>query len=100
MAPESLTCDQLVHLERLMQHHPELDGLEALLLASLEEGAQAGQTRLDSGRLSRRFDVAHALVRRAAASLEAHGLIEMTDRRGAGPGVWLALTDECAIAGF
>ena len=83
-----------------MQRHPELDGLEALLLASLEDGARAGQTRLDSGRLSRRFDVAHALVRRSAASLEARGLIGIAERRGAGPGVWLALTNECAAAGF
>ncbi|ARS53055.1 hypothetical protein [Kushneria konosiri] len=99
MEIESLTHGQLAHLERLMQRHPQLEGLEALLLVSLEDDAQAGRKGLDSGRLSRRFDVAHALVRRSAASLEARGLIEITERRGAGPGVWLALVDKRAVAG-
>lgn len=96
---ESLTCEQVERLTRWLQRHPDLDGLEALLLARLESAGDTGRVRLDSGRLSRELDVAHALVRRSASSLETRGLIEVTSRRGAGPGLWLSLIDECAVGG-
>ncbi|SPJ33120.1 hypothetical protein [Kushneria phyllosphaerae] len=96
---ESLTCEQVGHLTRWLQRYPGLDGLEALLLARLESAGDVGQVPLDSGRLSRELEVAHALVRRSASSLENRGLIDITARRGAGPGLWLSLIDGCAVAG-
>ncbi|WP_445619643.1 hypothetical protein ACUN8C_13305 [Kushneria sp. Sum13] len=90
---ESLTCEQVGRLTRWLQRYPGLDGLEALLLARLESAGDVGRVPLDSGRLSRELEVAHALVRRSASSLENRGLIEVTARRGAGPGLWLSLID-------
>lgn len=93
---EQLTPEQLSRLERWLQRHPDLDGLEALLLERLEAGEAVGKGHQDSGRLSRELDMAHALVRRAASSLEAQGLVETTSRCGAGPGLRLSLITDAA----
>lgn len=95
---EQLTPTQLARLERWLGRYPDLEGVQALVLERLESGREVGRTRLDSGRLARELDMAHALIRRAASSLEACGLIELAERRGAGPGLWLSLADE-AVAG-
>ncbi|MFC0337977.1 hypothetical protein SAMN05421848_2654 [Kushneria avicenniae] len=91
---EQLTLAQLARLERWLCRYPDIEGLEALLLERLESGRINGRCRLDSGRIARELDMAHALIRRAASSLETRGLIELADRRGAGPGLWLSLVDE------
>ncbi|WP_456269332.1 hypothetical protein M1D97_03295 [Kushneria sp. AK178] len=91
---EQLSPEALARLEQWLKRYPDLEGLEALLLERLESGREAGRARLDSGRLARELNMAHALIRRAASSLEARGLIGITERRGAGPGLWLSLVDE------
>ncbi|GHC26791.1 hypothetical protein GCM10010082_20060 [Kushneria pakistanensis] len=91
MALDQLTPAQLSRLEGWLQRQPGIDGLAALLLERLEANEAAGRAHLDSGRLSRELGVAHALVRRTASELEARGLVTITSRSGAGPGLWLAL---------
>ncbi|WP_353981009.1 MarR family transcriptional regulator [Salinicola endophyticus] len=72
----------------LQAAHPELDPLAALLLAALHDVAEPS---LSSARLSRHLGIEHALVRRAAAELEAAGWIATQARVGASPALGLRL---------
>ncbi|WFF40707.1 hypothetical protein EVC62_03880 [Salinicola endophyticus] len=95
----------------LQAAHPELDPLAVLLLALLRgagpgkraelaspDSAHSAQPRselsragLSSAQLSRHLGIEHALVRRAAAELEAAGWIDTQARGGASPALWLRL---------
>ncbi|KFF48045.1 hypothetical protein GY26_16625 [Gammaproteobacteria bacterium MFB021] len=82
----------VVGLERrftaLQAAHPELDPLALVLLAALRD---VNDPPLSSARLSRHLGIEHALVRRAAAELEAAGWIATQARGGASPALGLRL---------
>ncbi|ODC04548.1 hypothetical protein BFW38_14435 [Terasakiispira papahanaumokuakeensis] len=82
----------LAQAQALMNQRPELTPLEALLLAVLMDRSAINE-RQDTGRISRQLDVEHALVRRAAASLEAKGWLTSTSKSGKSPGLKLMLKD-------
>ncbi|RKQ96939.1 formate dehydrogenase F4B subunit [Kushneria sinocarnis] len=78
---------------RILAARPALQPLEAVLLAAVIEAQQdAGdgrRTGVDTGRLARRFEIEHALVRRSAAALSAAGWLTTAPRGGRSPALRL-----------
>ncbi|MCP1314187.1 MarR family transcriptional regulator [Halomonas sp. 707D7] len=75
-------------LENLQRAHPSLDALQALVLLALDGQGKDG---LSSARLSRRFGVEHALIRRACTELEAQGWVHLAVAGGASPALRVTL---------
>ncbi|QEL10143.1 hypothetical protein FY550_02675 [Kushneria phosphatilytica] len=79
---------------RILDARPSLQPLDAVLLAAVIEAenetmSDTRRSSVDTGRLSRRFDIEHALVRRSAAVLEAQGWLSTTPRSGRSPALVL-----------
>lgn len=81
-------------LDALMAAHPELEPLAALVLLALRERGREVETEgMTTSQLSRRLDIEHALIRRAAAELEAGGWVTSHPVGGASPSLRLFLVD-------
>lgn len=76
----------LTQTQALIHQRPELAPLEALVLAVLMD-----RSPIDTGRIARQFELEHALIRRAAASLEAKGWLTSAIKSGKSPGLKLTL---------
>ncbi len=81
----------------LLEAHPSLDPLAGMVWIALRDWGTTARG-LTTAQLSRRLEVEHALIRRAAADLEALGWIDSQPAGGASPALRLtrvAVTDDC-----
>lgn len=76
----------LAQAQTLIDQRPELAPLEALVLAVLMD-----RSPIDTGRIARQFELEHALIRRASASLETKGWLTSESKSGKSPGLKLTL---------
>jgi len=83
-------------LAALQQAHPELDALAALVLLALRESDSPDEKGMTTASLSRHLGIEHALIRRAAAELEALGWIVTEPVGGASPALRLISARERA----
>jgi len=81
--------------EALQIEHPELDPLAALVLLALRESDLPRGRGVSTALLSRRLGFEHALIRRAAAELEAHGWVLIEPAGGTSPALRLILSSNC-----
>lgn len=97
MAESDDHTDLQRQLEALQTAHPELDPLAALVLLAMRESVSVfgddSPRGLTTALLSRRLGIEHALIRRAAADLEALGWIRAEATGGASPALRLHLIE-------
>ncbi|MGQ7243304.1 MarR family transcriptional regulator [Salinicola sp. V024] len=90
---------ELIELQRqweaLQLEHPQLDPVAALVLVALRQSDAPSATGVSSAVLSRHLGLEHALIRRAAAELEAGGWVTARPSGGASPALRLILTPTC-----
>jgi len=82
-------------LEALQVAHPKLDPLAALVLLAIRQSEAPGERGLTTAVMSRHLGIEHALIRRAAAELEAEGWVSAPPVGGASPALRLILTPTC-----
>lgn len=82
-------------LVALQTEHSELDPLAALVLLAVHQPDAARDSGVSTALVSRRLGIEHALIRRAAAELEAGGWVTATPVGGASPALRLILSATC-----
>ncbi|WP_251977629.1 MarR family transcriptional regulator [Salinicola avicenniae] len=79
-------------LAALQASHPDLEPLAALVLLAVRQFGEGRDARgVTTSLLSRKLGIEHALVRRAAADLEAAGFVAAVPAGGASPALRLTL---------
>ena len=82
-------------LVALQAEPPELDPLAVLVLLAVRQSDAARESGVSTALMSRRLGIEHALIRRAAAELEAGGWVTATPAGGASPALRLILPATC-----